>query len=77
MTLWPSKQITNIDSTTKNYKIYYFLYNNVTLTNFIHEILASPPRFWNDVGCYHIKKTNKIIVIKHLTADFLYKLVRQ
>ena len=24
MTLWPSKQITNIDSTTKNYKIYYF-----------------------------------------------------
>ena len=24
MTLWPSKQITNIDSTTNNYKIYYF-----------------------------------------------------
>ena len=24
MTLWPSKQITNIDSTAKNYKIYYF-----------------------------------------------------
>ena len=24
MTLWPSKQITNIDSATNNYKIYYF-----------------------------------------------------
>ena len=24
MTLWPSKQIANIDSTAKNYEIYYF-----------------------------------------------------
>ena len=24
MTLWPPKQITNVDSTTKNYRIYYF-----------------------------------------------------
>ena len=29
MILWPSKQITNIDSTTKNYKIYIIFKDNL------------------------------------------------